>query len=666
MRYAFAPLLAALFALSAPASAQPTFATTFGSSTNDGGGTVAVDALGNTYVTGGFRRSVDFDPSNGQNPGVDTFSSNGGADVFVASYDPSGAFRWAFSFGDGVDEAGSSIATDGARVYVTGRTSGTIDFDPGPGTENRTANGGQDAFLAAYDAATGAFVWAGFVGSSTSDIGTGIATDGARVYATGYFSNTADFDPGPGTETRTAAGSFDAFLAAYDAATGAFLWADALGGTANDQGTGVATDGARVYATGFFRGTADFDPGAGAEDRTSNGAQDVYLAAYDAATGAFVWADVFGSVADEFGGGVATDGARAYVTGTFQNTVDFEPGAGTANVGSNGRRDAFLAAYDAATGAYAWAGALGGISDDEGGAVATDGATVYATGTLRFSADFDPGAGTATVASNGGRDAYLAAYDAATGAYINAGSVGGGLDDRGTGIAVGGGGIYATGYFQATADFDPGPGTVSRTSRGSSDIFLTSFPSAAVLPVELAAFDVRIDGAAGVLAWETASETSNAGFAVEHRAPNAPAFAEAGWVAGAGTTSERRAYGFRLRHLAPGRHAFRLRQVDLDGASTLGPEVEVDVVLAAPYALHVWPNPVGTSGTVRLSVARAQAVRVEVYDVLGRCAAVLFDGVAEGGSVTEAAVPEALPSGVYLVRAVGEFFAETVRVRVVR
>lgn len=186
----------------------------------------------------------------------------------------------------------------------------------------------------------------------------------------------------------------------------------------------------------------------------------------------------------------------------------------------------------------------------------------------------------------------------------------------------------------------------------------------APLPVELVAFEATMSGATAALSWETASETNNAGFAVEHRAPEGPAGAgpgwtEAGFVDGAGTTATPRRYAFSVENLQPGTHAFRLRQVDFDGASTLSHEVEVTVTLDGTHALAVWPNP-AASGTVRLSVAAAQTVTVSVYDALGRHVATLFEGPTSGS--LEAALPSGLPSGVYLVRAQGETFAETVRV----
>ncbi len=89
------------------------------------------------------------------------------------------------------------------------------------------------------------------------------------------------------------------------------------------------------------------------------------------------------------------------------------------------------------------------------------------------------------------------------------------------------------------------------------------------------------------------------------------------------------------------------------------------------YALSpVWPNPVGAGtgrATLNLSVAQGQAVRVAVYDVLGREAAVLHDGPLPAAQnrqfVLEAS---SLAAGVYFVRATGETFSDVREMTVVR
>ena len=187
------------------------------------------------------------------------------------------------------------------------------------------------------------------------------------------------------------------------------------------------------------------------------------------------------------------------------------------------------------------------------------------------------------------------------------------------------------------------------------------------LPVELAAFGARADGPDVRLTWTTASETNNAGFFVEHRAAGA-AWDALGFVAGAGTTAGARTYAYRAEGLAPGRHHFRLRQVDFDGTAVYSETVTVTLAVPGAFALSAaYPNPLRDRAAVTLSVAVPQRVTVALFDALGRRERVLFEGP------MEAAVPRrffidaaGLPGGLYLIRAEGERFTAVREVVVVR
>ena len=174
---------------------------------------------------------------------------------------------------------------------------------------------------------------------------------------------------------------------------------------------------------------------------------------------------------------VAVDGSgNVYITGYFDYTADFDPGAGVANLTALGyNTNIFLAKYTA-SGAYVYAKAIYGSNTGQGLAIAVDGSSnVYLSGNYSGTADFDPGAGTVNLTSAGGSDIFLARYDA-SGNYVWAKSMGGTSNDIGRGIVLdASANIYMVGEFSTTVDFDPGMATVNLTSAGSNDIFLAKY-----------------------------------------------------------------------------------------------------------------------------------------------------------------------------------------------
>ena len=232
--------------------------------------------------------------------------------------------------------------------------------------------------------------------------------------------------------------------------------------------------------------------------------------------------------------------------------------------------------------------------------------------------------------------------------------------DYGSGLRLANGRTFE--YEYTTGEQDP-IRVYARTVSGKvfDEVFTTANCDNLVLPVELATFDAALDGKTALLRWATASELNNAGFSVEHAAPGLEAFQDLGFVEGYGTTTQARDYAFRTGVLAPGTHRFRLKQIDFDGAAHFSPEVEVAVGLPERvYLSAAYPNPFNPQTRFTLEVQEAQAVRVEVFDALGRRVALLHEGVIEAGEARTFQFEAAsLPSGVYLVRAQGEALTQT-------
>ncbi len=418
----------------------------------DAASRVAVDAGGNSYVTGIFRGTATF--------GSTTLTSSGNTDIFVAKYDASGNVLWAKQAGGTDIDAAKNIEVDGnGNSYITGEFRGSATF----GTTMLTSTGNYDCFIAKYDA-SGNVVWAKQSGGAGLEMGRGIAVDGSgNCYITGYFEGSATF----GSTTFTSSGSYDAFIAKYDAA-GNFQWAKRAGSSGEDYGRNIAVDGTgNSYITGTFRNQAGF----GSTTLTSSGDEDIFIARYDA-SGNVLWAKRAGGTNKDAGIGIALDGiGNSYITGEFQGGANF---GSTTLTSTSTLPDIFIAKYDA-SGNVLWAKQAGGSSSDHGRNIAVDGSgNSYITGEFEGSASF----GSTTLTSSGGVDIFVTKYDA-SGNVLWAKRAGGNLEERASGIALdGSGNPYISGYFLGQASF----GSTTVTSSGASDLYIAKLSTVTGIP----------------------------------------------------------------------------------------------------------------------------------------------------------------------------------------
>ena len=138
---------------------------------------------------------------------------------------------WGGSIGSsGGDVVYDVTLDDDGHVYAVGIFEGTTDMDPGAGVYELTSAGSADLFVSKFDT-SGTLIWSKAMGGTYADGSSAtVAVDAAgNVYITGGFIGTADFDPGPGTFTMTAAttGQTDIFIAKLDA-NGDFVWAKGI------------------------------------------------------------------------------------------------------------------------------------------------------------------------------------------------------------------------------------------------------------------------------------------------------------------------------------------------------------------------------------------------------------------------------------------------------
>ncbi len=221
------------------------------------GTSIDTDPTGKVYIGGIFYGTADFDPGAGTNNQTTTGSR------FVCKLDNAGSFMWANHVEGDLsnplqDYPDLSVDNNG-NVYSAYQFVATADFDPGPGVANLTSSGSTDAYVLKQDY-NGKYKWAARFGRNSADEATGVYSDGAGlVYTSGFMRGTVDFDPGAGIIELTSTNT-SAFLSVLDSA-GNFYWA------ANDPGAGTSYAWAvtadaldKIYLTGHFWGTIDFEP----------------------------------------------------------------------------------------------------------------------------------------------------------------------------------------------------------------------------------------------------------------------------------------------------------------------------------------------------------------------------------------------------------------------
>ncbi|MEO1652497.1 MAG: choice-of-anchor D domain-containing protein, partial [Bacteroidota bacterium] len=350
----------------------------------------------------------------------------------------------------------------------------TVDFDPGAGTANLVSNGFQDAFLAKFDN-NGNYIWAHSFGGIFFEDASVLDLDAnGNIFVGGFFEDDVDFDPGVGNTNRISEGGYDAFISKFDN-NGNFLWVNNYGSFSNDVVEDLRVDDSgNIFMTGYFEATVDFDPGAGTLNLNSAGLEDIFLTQIDN-NGNLIWANRLGGFDSDKATALALDqNNQVVIGGTFLDVVDFDPGAGTANLSNmSGLEDFFFAKYTA-TGALVWAKSAGGVSIDEISGINIDAQNnIFLTGNFLSTADFDPSLNVANLTSAGSFDMFFAKYDP-NGNYKWAYRMGGFNFDRELNICLDQqGNIYSTGFFNSNMDLIPGTGSQLEFSAGLGDLFVS-------------------------------------------------------------------------------------------------------------------------------------------------------------------------------------------------
>ncbi|MCX6647718.1 MAG: hypothetical protein NTY09_15360 [bacterium] len=180
---------------------------------------MANDSANNIYVCGNFEGTAQFDPDGG----TTLITPDGARDTFINVFAENGDWLYvktwdSIATGDSTGGyVGIGMWIDGSdNIYTAAHFTGTADVDPGPDVVEKVSNGDRDCLVTKFDP-SGDFLWGNAFGGTSIDDCTMVSVDDitGNIYATGWFFNSVDFDPGDYEDFHSVIGSLDVFLVRY-------------------------------------------------------------------------------------------------------------------------------------------------------------------------------------------------------------------------------------------------------------------------------------------------------------------------------------------------------------------------------------------------------------------------------------------------------------------
>jgi hypothetical protein len=380
------------------------YSTYLGGSGYDDGYEIAVDPVGNAYITG-MTSSSDFPTT----PGAFDTSFNGWYDVFVTKLNASGtALVYSTYLGGSNKDYGEGIALDSAgNAYITGWTFSS-NFSTTVGAYDTAYH---SCFVSKLNPSGTGLIYSTYLGGSGGEEGRGIAVDASgNAYIIGVTGS--GFPTTAGVWDTSYNGFQDGFVSKLNPSGTGLVYSTYFGGSDDDYSSDIAVDAfGNTYLTGRTS-SSDFPTTAGAFDTTDNGVWDVFVSKLNSTGSALAYSTYLGGSGDfDYGWDIAVDPVgNAYVTG-YTNSSNFPttPGAfdTTFNGGGFDLSDVFVSKLNATGSALAYSTYLGGSGDDGGFNIALDNAgNAYITG-WTDSSDFPTTAGAFDTSLNGGDDVFV-------------------------------------------------------------------------------------------------------------------------------------------------------------------------------------------------------------------------------------------------------------------
>ena len=292
-----------------------------GTAGSDRGVAIAVDFVGNAYVTGttqgGFPLVNPLQPTKGNL----SLQSAG----FVTKINPQGnGLVYSTYLGGSSQAFPTSIAVDASGIAVVVGFTGD-GFPTFHAMQPTFGGGGDDAFVAKINPQGSGFIYSTYLGGSGADEAFGVALDSSgAAYVT--RSTFGAFPVVSALQSSYGGGVWDAFVAKLNPQGSALVYSTYLGGSGDDQGLSIAVDGnGNAYVTGNTTGA--FPLAAPLQAGYGGGTFNAFVSKINAQGTAFVYSTYLGGSGSDVGIGIAVDSVgNAFVTGNTSSSPSVGPG----------------------------------------------------------------------------------------------------------------------------------------------------------------------------------------------------------------------------------------------------------------------------------------------------------------------------------------------------
>ncbi len=307
---------------------------------NEFSSSIAVDNLGNFFISGNYTGQYTINFNNGI-----VINPSGSAGGFIAKYNENGICQWAEQIaGQWTGHTNVhciNVDNDGNPFIVGDSWAPIVYFNNGITIQGNGIMDDVNAFLAKYNT-NGVCQWAEKIDGNTFDYWLAyrvVIDDLNNIYVSGSFNSPSlIFNNGISLNNS---GSKDAYLAKYNS-NGVCQWAEKIAGTIDDFPYGLALDtNNNIYISGYYLSSVlNFNNGISI---ANNGEYDAFFTKYNT-NGLCQWAENIAGNGSDYAYSIFVDETEnILVCGNyFSSTISFNNSISLTNIGSG---DGFIAKY---------------------------------------------------------------------------------------------------------------------------------------------------------------------------------------------------------------------------------------------------------------------------------------------------------------------------------